>query len=78
MSIRFLTSFFLSALAAVFAATWSEANVGLPSAVVGVHALTVDPVSPSTIYAHTSSGIFKSTDGAAARVNVFETLHAGV
>jgi photosystem II stability/assembly factor-like uncharacterized protein len=47
------------------AATWSEANNGLPAAVPGVEALTVDPQAPSTIYARTNEGrIFKSTDGA--------------
>ncbi|MBK5292662.1 MAG: hypothetical protein JJE04_13410 [Acidobacteriia bacterium] len=47
------------------AATWSEINTGLPSAVPGVEALTVDPTVPSTIYARTNEGsVFKSTDGA--------------
>jgi photosystem II stability/assembly factor-like uncharacterized protein len=48
-----------------YAATWSETNFGLPGAVPGVEALTVDPTAPSTIYARTNEGIvFKSTDGA--------------
>src|SRR4026208_128847 len=64
MGIRFLMSFLQCALA-VFAATWRETNNGLPGAVPGVEALTVDPRAPSTIYARTNAGsVFKSTDGA--------------
>jgi hypothetical protein len=31
-------------------ASWREINTGLPSAVVGVRAITIDPAPPSTIY----------------------------
>src|SRR5690348_14531336 len=45
-------------------ASWREINTGLPSAVVGVRAITIDPATPSTIYVCSSSGfIFKSADG---------------
>jgi photosystem II stability/assembly factor-like uncharacterized protein len=44
--------------------SWKEINTGLPSAVVGVRAITIDPATPSTIYGCSSSGfIFKSADG---------------
>ena len=47
------------------AASWSEINSGLPNAVPGVEALTVDPQTPATIYARTNEGrVFKSTDRA--------------
>ena len=67
MSIRFLASFFLCALARVFAANWSESNTGLPSGAAGVRTLTVDRATPSTIYDRAFDGrVFKSTDGAAS------------
>jgi photosystem II stability/assembly factor-like uncharacterized protein len=48
----------------LFAATWSEASTGLPGFVPGIIALTVDPMTPSTIYARSTGGaVFKSTDG---------------
>lgn len=47
-----------------FGASWSEINSGLPRAVAGISALTIDPATPSTVYARTSGGkIFKSKDG---------------
>jgi photosystem II stability/assembly factor-like uncharacterized protein len=51
-------------------ATWTEINAGLPGTGLGVNALTIDPNSPSIIYAQTfsnslvaSSGLFKTTNG---------------
>jgi uncharacterized repeat protein (TIGR01451 family) len=53
-------------------ATWTGSSAGLSTTVGGrsfipsVNALTVDPVSPTNVYAGTSpGGIFKSTDGGA-------------
>ena len=44
-------------------ATWSPVNTGIPSSVVGVIGLTVDPIGASTLYAvTTNAAIFKSTD----------------
>jgi len=64
MSDRLLT-IFLWAVSASSAATWSEANTGLTRTVPGVVTLTVDPISPSTLYARTTEGsVFKSRDGA--------------
>jgi hypothetical protein len=40
---------------------WAPANTGLPS--VFVRSLVIDPQTPSTIYAGTSGGVFKSTNG---------------
>src|SRR5713101_331401 len=49
----------------LFGASWSMKSTGLPSAFLGVAALTIDPATPSTLYARSSSGsIFRSTDGA--------------
>lgn len=60
-----MISLFLVTGASAFAATWTATNSGLPISVPGVEALTVDPTSPSTIYARTNEGgIFKSIDGA--------------
>ena len=42
------------------AATWSNDNYGLKSA---VNDLVIHPTQPSTIYAATDFGVFKSTDG---------------
>jgi hypothetical protein len=42
--------------------TWNPANSGLPAYVQAV-ALVIDPLKSSTLYAGTSQGIFKSTDG---------------
>src|SRR5579864_3076411 len=51
-------------------ATWTEINAGLPGSGLGVNTLTIDPISPATIYAQTvsnsllsSTGFFKTTDG---------------
>lgn len=45
--------------------TWIAANAGIPSASFGVARLTIDPATPSTLYAVTNLGtIFKSTDSA--------------
>ena len=42
--------------------SWSAVNTGLPNAYV--HALAIDPTTPSTLYAGTvDGGVFKSTDG---------------
>ena len=60
-------------IAALFVATvgsasgeqWAEASTGIPSAVPYVSALTIDPATPSTIYATASDGrLFKSIDAA--------------
>jgi photosystem II stability/assembly factor-like uncharacterized protein len=55
------------------AAGWTAINNGLPSLSVGVVGLAVDPSAPGTVYAQTTgniggiatSGLFKTTDGAA-------------
>jgi photosystem II stability/assembly factor-like uncharacterized protein len=45
--------------------TWMAANSGIPAATFGVSRVTVDPVTPSTLYAVTNLGtLFKSTDSA--------------
>ena len=43
------------------AGTWSAINTGLPGQ--WVIALIIDPQTPTTVYAGTPSGVFKSTDG---------------
>ena len=47
-------------------AVWSAVNTGLTD--TNVHALAIDPATPSTLYAGTvwGSGVFKSTNGGAA------------
>ena len=41
---------------------WSAVNTGLTDTYV--HALAIDPVTPTTLYAGTEGGgVFKSTDG---------------
>ena len=46
-------------------AAWSVVNTGLTY--TAVHALVIDPNSPSTLYAGTGGGgVFKSTNGGAA------------
>ncbi len=57
-----------SLLAAIgWGASWSAINNGLPTTIIGVTAITVDPSAPSTLYARTSRGaLFKSTDAAAS------------
>ena len=42
--------------------TWTGANTGLPD--VGVYTLVADPKAPSTLYAQTGDGLFKTNDGA--------------
>jgi photosystem II stability/assembly factor-like uncharacterized protein len=45
-------------------AEWREIGHGLPMTAIGARTLIADPVSPSTLYAISSSGLlFKSTDG---------------
>ena len=45
--------------------SWIAANAGIPGASFGVAQLTIDPATPSTLYAVTNLGtIFKSTDSA--------------
>ena len=41
--------------------SWSAVNSGLNNAYVT--ALVIDPLTPTTLYAETGSGVFKSTDG---------------
>ncbi|MGB7922397.1 MAG: SBBP repeat-containing protein [Pyrinomonadaceae bacterium] len=41
---------------------WSVVNAGLPSSPT-VNTLSIDPAHPSTVYAGTSAGLFKSTNG---------------
>jgi photosystem II stability/assembly factor-like uncharacterized protein len=57
---------------ASWGASWTEINTGLPGVNLGVNFLTIDPSSPSSIYALTFSGsggplfvpgLFKTTDG---------------
>ena len=48
-------------------ASWTPINAGLPNSFFGITALTVDPSTPSTLYAITpQGGLFKSTDAAAS------------
>jgi photosystem II stability/assembly factor-like uncharacterized protein len=50
-------------------AGWTEVNTGLTSTPAGIAEVTIDPSTPSTLYARTFSGtIFKSTDSAASWV----------
>src|SRR4030095_8693034 len=44
---------------------WAEANVWTNMGPFGgdVEALAIDPQNPSTVYAGTATGLFKSTDG---------------
>jgi photosystem II stability/assembly factor-like uncharacterized protein len=67
-SLGLLASILVMSSGAAGDASWREINTGLPSAVVGVRAITIDPVTPSTIYVCSYSwpsggSIFKSTDG---------------
>jgi len=61
-------------------ATWTTANKGLPT--VNVYALAIDPATPSTVYAGTDAGVFKSIDGgqrwAAANTGLGGALTIGV
>jgi len=45
-------------------ASWFQMNSGLTT--YWVHALAIDPVTPSTIYAGSSGGVYKSTNGGAS------------
>jgi hypothetical protein len=52
-------------------ATWTEVNSGLPEIYLNlayqytVSSIAIDPQTPSTIYAGTGAGVFRSTDGGA-------------
>ena len=61
--------------------TFVAANRGLPAATTTVGTLTIDPTSPSTVYAGTGSGIFKSEDAGATWTEISQrfnnhTVHA--
>lgn len=48
-------------------ASWTLTNAGLPHSFFGISMLTVDPSTPSTLYAFApQAGMFKSTDAAAS------------
>jgi hypothetical protein len=59
-------------------ATWYSANSGLPplsSGVLDVHALAIDPLTPTTLYAALAYyGVYKSTDGG----NTWSAINAGL
>jgi photosystem II stability/assembly factor-like uncharacterized protein len=68
-------------------ATWEAANAGLPDN-PSITALAIDPRTPSTLYAGTDGGVFKSTDAGATweaqsfpivfrLINVFKSTDAG-
>src|SRR5262245_18813806 len=60
-----------------FGERWNPINTGLPSAEVGVSALAIDPVKPSTVYARSFTGaIFKSTDGGQSWTPISNTAGA--
>ena len=62
---RFLlaAAILLSAAATVAGAEWSEIGSGLPRIIAGVTSLTIDPATPSTLYAVDTRGrLFKSID----------------
>ncbi len=63
------------------AATWEKMNKGLiPETILeaamalGVNLLVVDPVRTKTVYAGTTDGLFKSTNGAESWVRIGESL----
>ncbi len=63
------------------AATWRKVNNGLIPAEIldsalslGVNTLMVDPVTPDTVYAGTTKGLFKTTDEAKSWLRVGESL----
>ena len=63
------------------AASWRKVNNGLIPAEIldaalslGVNMLIVDPVTPDTVYAGTTKGLFKTTDGAETWVRIGESL----
>ena len=43
--------------------SWHSINTGLIGMISRIWALTIDPVTPTTLYAGTDDGVFKSTDG---------------
>jgi len=47
-----------------FAGTWVQRNTGLTD--LYVHALAIDPVTPTTLYVGTNAGVFKSANGGGA------------
>lgn len=63
------------------ASSWRKVNNGLIPAEIldaalslGVNTLMVDPVTPDTVYAGTTKGLFKTTDGAKSWVRIGESL----
>jgi hypothetical protein len=68
-----LTAMAAASLGTSWGASWSEVNAGLPSAGLSVNALTIDPASPSTIYAQTSGG----PGGVALSSAFFKNMDAG-
>ncbi len=63
------------------AASWLKVNNGLIPAEIldaslslGVNTLVVDPVVPHTVYAGTTKGLFKTTNGAESWVRIGESL----
>lgn len=63
------------------AATWKKVNNGLiperileASLSLGVNLLAVDPQAPDTVYAATTKGLFKTTDGAQSWMRIGESL----
>src|SRR5262245_64270299 len=61
--VRTLLSQLVITNALAFGATWTEVNTGLGN--LDIRSLAVDPANPSTVYAGTGNGVFKSTDGGA-------------
>ncbi len=54
-------------MGSLFGASWTPINAGLSNSFFGITALTVDPSTPSTVYAIASGGsLFKSIDAAAS------------
>ena len=52
--------------------SWTGLKTGLKA--TSVNAFAIDPANPSTIYAGTESGVFKSTDGGAAWMRAGEVI----
>jgi hypothetical protein len=50
--------------------SWSAINTGLINKTI--YSLAIDPAAPSTLYAGTGGGLFKSTDGANGLRNSFK------
>lgn len=62
-------------------ATWKKVNQGMipdqileASMALGVNVLMVDPEAPDTVYAGTTKGLFKTTNGAASWTRIGESL----